>query len=128
MPLVDDMAGRAMQLATVLREWRGAAHLVALIASGIDPKLAHFLRRPSYFEVFGWNESDRPRLDGTEWARLAAAETLTDRIVAPAFSSLDAAGAAALLCGADQMVIALQASGVRTGDDQGIRERSGAQP
>jgi len=42
LPLVDDLPGRAMQLAASLREYRGSAHLVAVRASGVSAIQAHF--------------------------------------------------------------------------------------
>ncbi len=44
--LVDDVPGRAMQIISVLREFRGSAHLIALRASGVDARTAHFIKRP----------------------------------------------------------------------------------
>ncbi|MEO7397004.1 MAG: hypothetical protein ABIW84_00415, partial [Ilumatobacteraceae bacterium] len=45
-PLAADAPARAMQLLTVLREFRGSAHLLALRATGVDSKTAHFISRP----------------------------------------------------------------------------------
>ena len=45
--IAADVAGRAMQLLTVLREFRGSAHLLAVRAAGLDAKTAHFIRRPA---------------------------------------------------------------------------------
>jgi hypothetical protein len=39
-PLPEDLPGRAMQLLAVLRELRGSTHLVAVVASGMSPKVA----------------------------------------------------------------------------------------
>ena len=82
-----------MQLLTVLREFRGSAHLIAIRASGLDAKTAHFIRRPNDIGMFGWNDADAPAITEVEVARLADADELTDRLVLPAYSVLDEAGA-----------------------------------
>ena len=43
--LATDAPGRAMQLVALIREFRGAAHLIALRASGLDTKTAHHIKR-----------------------------------------------------------------------------------
>lgn len=98
-PLVDDVAGRAFQLTAVLRELRGSAHLVAVLASGLSAETAHFLRRPNDYKTFGYDEANPPAVTDADRAALAASDALTDRLVLPAFSVLDAAGAAALADG-----------------------------
>lgn len=103
-PLAADLPARAMQLCTVLREFRGSAHLVAVLATpGIDPRIAHGIRRPDFWTVFGYDESDRPEATEDVHAALAAADVLTDELVGPAFDVLDAAGRAALLDGLTSM-------------------------
>ena len=97
LPPATDAAGRTMQLLTALRELRGDAHLVSLLALGIDPRVAHYVRRPEHFESFGWGLGDVPILDGGEEDRLAAAEDLTDAIVTPSFAVVPVARRAAVL-------------------------------
>ena len=99
-PLAQDLAGRAMQLVAVLREFRGSAHLIAVRASGLTTKQAHFSKRPNDVAMFGWTPDDAPVLDDAVANKMKAAEDLTDQIVLPAFSVLDDAGARALLDGA----------------------------
>lgn len=99
-PLADDAPARAMQLAAVLREHRGSAHLVAVVASGITPEKAHFIRRPEMYKSFGYDESQPPAITDDDRARLAASDALTDQLVLPAFAVLDAKGAQALADGA----------------------------
>jgi hypothetical protein len=98
-PLVDDLAGRAMQLVTVLREFRGSAHLLAVRACGLDAKVAHAIRRPDDVSMFGWGEHDIPPITDDHRATLGAADELTDRLVLPAYSVLDDEGATALVEG-----------------------------
>jgi hypothetical protein len=88
-PLADDLPARAMQLLTLLREYRGSAHLLAVVASGLTPVEAHYLGRPERFALFGWSESDTPEVGDDHRARLQTAEELTDRIVSPAYGVLD---------------------------------------
>lgn len=89
-PRAGDLPARAMQLLTVLREYRGSAHLVAVRASGIDTKTAHFAKRPDDIAMFGWTAADAPVVDEAVHAAMARAEALTDALVTPAYSVLDA--------------------------------------
>lgn len=99
-PLAEDLPARAMQLCTVLREFRGSAHLVAILATpGITARVAHGIRRPDFWTFFGYDEQDLPAGTDAERAALDAAERLTDDLVAPAFGVLDDAGRTALLDG-----------------------------
>jgi hypothetical protein len=106
-PLVDDLPGRAMQLVSVLREFRGSAHLIALRASGLDAKTAHFIHRPDDGALFGWGEEDTPTITAEERSTWAIAEHLTDRIVLPAYAVLDEGGRRALTAGLAAMESAL---------------------
>ncbi len=98
-PLVEDLPGRAMQLVTVLREYRGSAHLVAVVAQLLDPKVAHYIRRPEMFGAFGYGDDEIPVVTDEDRAKLAAADALTDAIVTPAYGVLDEAQREALLGG-----------------------------
>jgi hypothetical protein len=109
-PLVEDSAGRAMQLAVVLRELRGSAHLLAVISQLLDPKIAHYLRRPDAWEAFGYRDEAPPAVDDTHRARLAAADELTDRLVTPAWATLDDRQGEVVRTVLDAMVAALPAT------------------
>jgi hypothetical protein len=99
-PLADDLPARAMQLNTVLREFRGSAHLAAIVATpGITPPLAHAIKRPEFWSFFGYDDADRPEGTDADRAALAAAEELTDRLVSPAYDVLDQAQRQDLLDG-----------------------------
>lgn len=106
-PLAADPPARALQLATVLRELRGSAHLVAVLASGLDPKVAHFIRRPEMFATFGWTEAETPTVNDEDRKKLEAAEALTDTLLAPAFSAVDDAGRQAMVSTLGRMQAAL---------------------
>ena len=107
-PLAEDLPARAMQLVAVLREYRGSAHLVAVLATGLSPKTAHFIKRPDMFKSFGWGEEAVDVTDAHR-AALASSEAATDRMCATAFGVLDDAGAQALLAGLDAIEAALKA-------------------
>ena len=97
--LATDPAGRAMQLLALLREFRGAAHLIALRALNIDGKIAHAAHRPDMWKQFGYPEDAMPTIDDAVKARLAEAERLTDSIVEPAYSVLNDVERAVLVAG-----------------------------
>jgi hypothetical protein len=106
-PLVDDLPGRAMQLTAVLREFRGGAHLVAVRASGLSARTAHFVTRPNDGPMFGWPEDGAPSVSDQDRQAMVAAELLTDAMVRPAYAVLDEAGADALATGAERIAAAL---------------------
>ncbi|MBV8463257.1 MAG: hypothetical protein JO368_08190 [Acidimicrobiales bacterium] len=86
-PRVADGPGRAMQLVHVMREWRGANHLVATTAARLSPLEAVLTDPHGVPSLFGWPE---PFPDVTEEQRRrhAEAEDLTDRLCAPAYEAL----------------------------------------
>jgi len=98
-PLAGDTEGRAMQLVSILREFRGSAHLMAIRANGLDGKTAHFIRRPNDVALFGWSEDDPPVITDAEHAKWRAAEAMTDDMVRPAYAVLNDAEATALVDG-----------------------------
>ena len=104
-PLAEDLPGRAMQLVAVLRELRGSAHLVAVRAVGIEPGVAHGIKRPEMVESFGYAEC--PPATEEDHRKLEAAEKLTDDIVKPAFAVLSDAEAQALVDGVNAIEQAL---------------------
>jgi len=100
-PLCDDLPGKAMQLVTVLREYRGSAHLVALRACGVLPEVAHAIRRPDDTGTFGWDPA--PTATAEDHANYKNAQALTDTIVLEAYSPLSADQATALVAGLEAM-------------------------
>jgi hypothetical protein len=96
-PRAQDPPGRAAQLLAVLREFRGSAHLVAVLAQLLEPRIAHYIRRPDFFASFGYADEQVPEVTEEHRRKLAAADELTDRLVEPAFGVLDAGQATALL-------------------------------
>lgn len=105
-PLADDPPARAMQLITVLREFRGSAHLAAVIASGVTPQVAHYLKRPNDYATFGWGD-EPPVVTDEDRANYESAEALTDRMVRHAYSAVDESGADALVAGLTAIAPAL---------------------
>lgn len=106
-PLPDDEPARAYQLAQVLRELRGSLHLLAVVAAGPSPRMAHLLRRPEMDRAFGWADAAEPT--DADRSLLASADELTDRLCARAGSTLDDGEVAALAAGAEGMKAALAA-------------------
>jgi hypothetical protein len=96
-PLAADLAARAMQHVVALREYRGSVHLLAAVASGVSPQIAHFIRRPDMYKSFGWDDTTPPTVTDADHAALAAADVLTDRLVAPVYGVLSDDEAAAFL-------------------------------
>jgi len=89
LPLPDDAPGRAVQLLNVLREHRGNAHALAVLASGLRP-LEAVLAGPNGADnarLFSWPD---PYPDPAPFAqRWQHAEAATTVQVAPAFRALD---------------------------------------
>ena len=104
-PRSDDTAARAFQNVAILRELRGSLHLVAVVASGLSPEMAHRVRRPDDVEMFGW--TDDVTVAGSDHALWEAAEALTDDLLVPAYGVLDDAEAAALANGVSAIEAAL---------------------
>jgi hypothetical protein len=98
-PVPTDAPAAAMHQLSVLRELRGSAHLLAVVAEGLLPRTAHQAKRPEMWTVFGWSDDDRPAVTEEDRSTLARAEDRTDQLVTPAFDVLDDDGAAALLTG-----------------------------
>lgn len=110
MPLVDDGAGRALQVMFVLRELRAGVHFNALLNSGITPIEAHMLNKgQQYAAMFGWAE---PFPDGADQKdRYAEIEQATNRRMAGLFAAaLDPAEAAELARLSTEALASLQAS------------------
>jgi hypothetical protein len=87
--LPEDPPARAAQLANVLREHRGGLHLVAVLASGLNP-LEALLAGPEgarNARFFGWLES-YPAVGPEHPARWERADALTDQLAAPAYAAL----------------------------------------
>lgn len=86
-PRVDDVPGRAAQLFQVLREWRGANHLIGTTAVGLSPLEAILTNEgEGQAKFFGWPE---PYPDVSAMKALHGdAEDITDRLCARQFEVL----------------------------------------
>ncbi len=104
----ENIAGRAMQKAAVLRELRGSVHLCAVLASGLSDAQAHAIKRPGDVAVFGWEEAPSVPIDGDD--RMDAAEELTNTMLERAFFALTREQADALRAGTSAMHAALQST------------------
>lgn len=105
--LPEDLPARAMHLVAMLREHRGSVHLVAVVAAGLDPAVAHYLRRPDDWRLFGWRADQVPTVTDIDRRRLADVDATTDRLVGPAYAVLDDAGRQALSEGMHAMAAVL---------------------
>lgn len=87
MPLADDAKGAACQQLNALRELRGGAHLVAVLAAGVTPFEAVLAKGgAANAQLFGYPEP-YPDVSAAHDA-LEVAETTTDHLVAPALRAL----------------------------------------
>jgi hypothetical protein len=87
MPEPVDPKALALHRMNVLREWRGAVHGAAVVASELEPRQALMVRTPFMAELFGWTAPHPdPEPHRAAWA---ASEVATDRTVSRAFAVLD---------------------------------------
>jgi nitroreductase len=105
-PVPTDMAAAAYHHAVLLRELRGCAHLVAVTAVGLPTVVAHAIKRPDAMSMFGWDEG-APKPTEDDRSRLAEAEYITDRVLAPAFAALSDVQLSALVAGTRAMHAAI---------------------
>lgn len=83
-PLVDEPNARMMQLVHVLREWRGAVHLVATTAAGLGPLEAILTNEgEQHARWAGWRD-ELPDVTHLKDRYVQAQET-TDRLVAAGY-------------------------------------------
>jgi hypothetical protein len=99
----SDAPGLAAHLVAVLRELRGSAHLLAIRASGLDPQVAHYIKRPGDMGAFGWDENNLPTVTDADRKAHTQAEAMTDALIAPAFAVLDDKGRESMLTVLRQM-------------------------
>ena len=86
MPEPVDPKALALHRMNVLREWRGAVHGAAVVASELEPRQALMVRTPFMAELFGWTAPHPdPEPHRAAWA---ATEVATDRRVSRAFAAL----------------------------------------
>ncbi|MCE9621694.1 MAG: evbL [Actinomycetia bacterium] len=84
-PLPDDAAGRAYFLLHVLRELRGGAHLLAVVATGLGPRAAVFASGGTdSADRFGWAGP----FDDLAGVSKKPAEDLTDEILTRLYSAV----------------------------------------
>jgi len=107
-PVPDDTPAKAMHLAVLLRELRGSAHLMAIVANGLSPAQAHAIKRPGDLELFGYQEA--PELTDADRAAVVAAEETTDAILESAYATLTDTERDALVVGTNAMHDAVSAA------------------
>lgn len=103
-PAPEDPAAAAIFHAIALRELRGSVHLVAIVASGMDPLVVHAMRRPDAVQMFGYEEL--PPVTDADRAEIAKIDEHTDQMMAQIYSVLSAEEAAALANGVQAMMAA----------------------
>jgi hypothetical protein len=99
----SDAPGLAAHMVAVLRELRGSAHLLAIRACGLEPQVAHYIKRPGDMGSFGWDENNLPTVTDADRQAHVKAEEMTDALVAPAFAVLDDKGRETMLTVLRQM-------------------------
>ncbi|MDO8731027.1 MAG: hypothetical protein Q7L55_00390 [Actinomycetota bacterium] len=107
LPLADDLPGRAAQLVTILREHRGSAHVAAVIAVGLEPRVSAALGPEASWRFHGWTLDDGPEPTDADRHLRIQAEELTNRVVNKAFAVLTEAEGEALLAGLRGMQAAM---------------------
>ncbi len=98
-PLPDDRAARAYRNVCILRELRGSVHLLAIVATGVSPAVAHAIRRPDDIASFGWETA--PDITDDDRSRLDVADELTDRLLVPSIEALTDAQRSAFVSAVD---------------------------
>jgi hypothetical protein len=89
MPVPEDPKGGAAHQLNVLRELRGGAHVVAVIAHGLSPLQATLASTgPGVARFLGYSEPF-PEVTDSVRATREEVEVTTNAIVAPAFAALD---------------------------------------
>ena len=96
-PLPDHPAARAYRNICILRELRGSIHLLAIVATGVSPLVAHTIRRPDDVTSFGWESA--PDISDDDRSRLDVADELTDRLLVPSIEALTEAQRDAFVTG-----------------------------
>ena len=98
-PLPEHPAARAYRNVCILRELRGSVHLLAIVASGLAPSVAHAIRRPDDVTSFGWESV--PDISDDDRAQLAVVDELTDRLLVPSIEVLTNAQRDAFVTGVE---------------------------
>ena len=98
-PLPEHPAARAYRNICILRELRGSVHLLAIVATGVSPLVAHAIRRPDDVTSFGW--PDAPDISDEDRARLTVADELTDTLLVPSIEALTTAQREAFVTGVE---------------------------
>lgn len=90
LPIPMDPPARCAHAMQVLREHRGACHGLAIVASRVSPLMAMLTNEDAAFtpDEYGW-QPPFPEVTDEDRKRRAAAEVLTDELVADAYAVLD---------------------------------------
>lgn len=89
-PMPADPQAAAYQHIMVLREFRGSAHIVAILGSGLDIHVADAISSPENIKVHGYPEDALPVPTDEERAIMRRADALTNELTAKAYAVLTA--------------------------------------
>ena len=103
-PRPDDAPARAYRNVVTLRELRGSVHLLAIVAAGLHPAIAHAIRRPDDVAMFGYEQA--PVASDADEAALQAADVRTDELLAAWYEVLDEGQRTAFADGANAIAAA----------------------
>ncbi|MDD2817400.1 MAG: hypothetical protein PHN51_01230 [Candidatus Nanopelagicales bacterium] len=87
-PMPADPQAAAYQHIMVLREFRGSAHIVAILGSGLDIHVADAISSPENIKVHGYPEDALPIPNDEERAIMEEANALTNELTAKAYATL----------------------------------------
>ena len=87
-PMPVDPQAAAYQHIMVLREFRGSAHIVAILGSGLDIHVADAISSPENIKVHGYPEEALPIPSDEERAIMDGANALTNELTAKAYATL----------------------------------------
>ena len=109
-PFAEDLPARAMQYLTILREHRGSAHLLAIVAAGLDPRVADVIQGSENYKIHGWSQDELPVPTQKDQDLMYQAHQLTNQLVSTPFSVLDEANQQAFISGLRAIALAVPAS------------------
>lgn len=87
-PMPADPQAAAYQNIMVLREFRGSAHIIAILGSGLDIHVADAISSPENIKVHGYPEDALPIPTDEEREIMKRADALTNELTAKAYAIL----------------------------------------
>ena len=87
-PMPADPQAAAYQHIMVLREFRGSAHIVAIVSTGIDIHAADVISSPEHSKVHGFADGELPNPTAEDRECMKRADSLTNELTAKAYAVL----------------------------------------